>query len=147
MRYIKTILVTILIGLSCVAYGQEEITDILPAGLYQFNTVRVFDEDKIPTISSSEVEIIYEDSIPYIELHGNKLRIYFSFGDRRIPSITFSIEPKQENNTSTPLIVYTALKNSSSGRFEGRRFYIYVGSQRPDEIFFNIVPLKSEQTN
>src|SRR5690554_4446495 len=119
MKNTKILITSILLLFASLGYAEDKIEDVLPAGFYQFNTSSAHGEDNIPSISSSEVEVTYEDSVPYIKLHQDKLRIYFSIGDRLIPSISFLLEPKQENNRSTALIVYTATKRSRSDGFEG----------------------------
>jgi hypothetical protein len=70
--------------------------------------------------------------------------VYFSIGERLIPSITFIVEPEQNENQFTAASVYWALKRH--GRFEGRTLSNIRGNE-PVKTFFNLVPINPQKTD
>jgi hypothetical protein len=63
MKYLHPIVFVMLIAASTFVYAEENIENVLPAGIYQFNTVLSIGDREIPRISSSEVEVFYKEGI------------------------------------------------------------------------------------
>jgi hypothetical protein len=120
-------------------HAQHEITEILPPGIYDLSTSRHYESTDIPTITNRRVEIVYEDSQPFVIYEGQKKKVFYRIGERLIPTIMFYIEPTQEGDMSTDLVIYSAIsRRAGIPLFEGKRHSMNRGRRDPFDAFFNL---------